>query len=870
MSVHQPTPAQSSPLQNQLASLSMSQRHAIELPSNPFETIQAGPGVAGGLLPALAALAAGAAVLLALIASGIGQPLLVLAVAALATIGLFFVLAYASGYVRFGQRVPLADLVKSAADGLDQGFMIASRSGEALYANGQFEALVGRSDADRMGALQELFTGEPQASAALFRLTRAGERGETLIEEFALKSGALPGRGPRSIRASVSPFRVPGEGGERARMVLWRIADVTVERQQEAARLAGVEVQLAQFDSAPVGLASIGPDGALLHVNGTLARWLGRTPKAMSDDRLTLAEITSGDGTTLIANLLARAVGGEGASLDAELVREDGRIVPVRLLARPAPSGKGLTVAVLNLGGEATGEFEGDATGARFARFFQSAPFGIAILGPDGLIANANIAFCNMVLDGASGVGVTAVDALCRSAGPDVRIAVDNGLKRVLSGRAGLAPIEITVGARRDHVTRVYMAPFAAAGGGKEAGILYVLDATEQKALEAKFAQSQKMEVVGKLAGGIAHDFNNMLTAILGFSDMLLSMHRPKDVAYKDIKNIQTSANRAAELVRKLLALARQQTLQNEVVHLGDVLTDEINMLRRYLGEKSELKISSERDLWYVMTDKHEFIQALFNLITNAKDAMPDGGTLSIAARNFTERESQKLGHREIVAGEYVLIEVGDTGQGMSAEIMDKVFEPFFTTKAVGKGTGLGLASVYGMVKQSGGYIYPESEVGKGTTFRIYLPRHYVEKDDEVALPKEKKKEQRAADLTGTGRVLLVEDEEVVRNFAARALKRQGYKVLEAASGVEALEVMEKNKGKIDIVVSDVVMPEMDGPTLLKELRKTNPDLKIIFVSGYPNDAFKGSLGDEDFAFLPKPFSLPQLAAKVKEELAKE
>ena len=417
MSVHQPSPIQTSPLQNQLASLRMSQRHAIELPSNPFEAIQTGPGIAGGLLPALAALAAGAAVLLALIASGIGQPLLVLAVAALATIGLFFVLAYASGYVRLGQRVPLADLVKSAADGLDQGFMIASRGGEALYANGQFEALVGRSDADRMGALQELFTGEPQASAALFRLTRAGERGETLVEEFSLKAGALPGRGARAIRASVSPFRVAGEGGERAKMVLWRIADVTVERAQEAARLAGVEVQLAQFDSAPVGLASVGPDGSLLHVNGTLARWLGRTPKSMSDDHLTLADVTSSDGTTLVANLLGRSIGGEGASLDAELVREDGRIVPVRLLARPAPSGKGLTVAVLNLTGEATGEFEGDATGARFARFFQSAPFGIAILGPDGLIANANIAFCNMVLDGASGVGATAVEALCRSAG---------------------------------------------------------------------------------------------------------------------------------------------------------------------------------------------------------------------------------------------------------------------------------------------------------------------------------------------------------------------------------------------------------------------------------------------------------------------
>jgi two-component system cell cycle sensor histidine kinase/response regulator CckA len=543
--------------------------------------------------------------------------------------------------------------------------------------------------------------------------------------------------------------------------------------------------------------------------------------------------------------------------------------MPARLLARAVPSGKGLTVAVVDLAGEGAAEFEDDASGARFARFFQSAPFGIAMLGSDGRIVSANSAFCRMLLDGAAGTGIAAADALGRAADAETRNAVDEALKRVISGRVHTVPIEIAAGAKRDHVTRVYMSPFAA-GGAREAAILYVVDATEQKALEARFAQSQKMEVVGKLAGGIAHDFNNMLTAILGFSDMLLAQHRPKDVAYKDLTNIKASANRAAELVRKLLALARQQTLQNEVLNLGEVLTDQFNMLKGFVSEKSELKISATPDLWTVMVDRHEFEQALFNLVTNAKDAMPDGGTVSIRARNVPERETQKLEHREFVPGEYVLIEVGDTGHGMTREVMDKIFEPFFTTKAIGKGTGLGLASVYGMVKQSGGYIYPESEVGKGTTFRIYLPRYQADKDEEVVAPKEKKKEQRAADLTGTGRVLLVEDEEVVRNFAARALKRQGYKVLEASTGVEALEVMEKHKGKIDIVVSDVVMPEMDGPTLLKELRKRNADLKIIFVSGYPNDAFKSALGDEDFAFLPKPFSLPQLAAKVKEELSRE
>jgi two-component system cell cycle sensor histidine kinase/response regulator CckA len=248
---------------------------------------------------------------------------------------------------------------------------------------------------------------------------------------------------------------------------------------------------------------------------------------------------------------------------------------------------------------------------------------------------------------------------------------------------------------------------------------------------------------------------------------------------------------------------------------------------------------------------------------------MPDGGCVTIRTRNLSERESLKHADQGVAAGEYVLIEVEDTGVGMPEEIKAKIFEPFFSTKEVGKGTGLGLSTAYGIVKQTGGYIFADSEVGKGTTFRIYLPRHIVENEDEIAQPREKVKES-PRDLTGSGRVLLVEDEDVVRNFAARALSRQGYEVLEAGTGVEALEVVAREKGRIDIVVSDVIMPEMDGPTLLKELRKTIPDLKFIFVSGYPDDAFKKSLDEnEAYAFLPKPFTLPQLAAKVKEQLGR-
>jgi two-component system cell cycle sensor histidine kinase/response regulator CckA len=375
------------------------------------------------------------------------------------------------------------------------------------------------------------------------------------------------------------------------------------------------------------------------------------------------------------------------------------------------------------------------------------------------------------------------------------------------------------------------------------------------------------MEAVGKLAGGVAHDFNNVLTAIIGFSDLLLQTHRQTDPSYRDIMNIKSSANRAAGLVRQLLAFSRRQTLQPEVLELGEALTDLAPLVNRSLGETIELKILPGRDLWYIKADKTQLTQVIINLAVNAKDAMPDGGCLTIRTRNISERESIKLATTGMAAGEYVLIEVEDTGVGIEADVMAKIFEPFFTTKDVGKGTGLGLSTVYGIVKQTGGYIFADSEVGQGTSFRVYLPRHIVS-EEEVAAQRAEKKKEGTRDLTGSGRVLLVEDEDVVRNFAARALARQGYEVLEAGTGVEALEVMERERGKVDIVVSDVIMPEMDGPTLLKELRKTNPGLKFIFVSGYPDDAFKKNLDEnEAYSFLPKPFTLSQLAARVKEQL---
>jgi two-component system cell cycle sensor histidine kinase/response regulator CckA len=390
------------------------------------------------------------------------------------------------------------------------------------------------------------------------------------------------------------------------------------------------------------------------------------------------------------------------------------------------------------------------------------------------------------------------------------------------------------------------------------------------------------MNAVGTLAGGIAHDFNNVLTAILLSSDHLLLQARPADASFADLIEIKRNANRAAVLVRQLLAFSRKQTMRPTVLNLTDVVGDLRMLVDRLIsGTNVKLDVEYGRDLWPVKTDLSQFEQVLINLSVNARDAMPNGGTLTLRTRNLPATEVAAFNYSYMPHEDMVLIEVTDTGTGIAPEIMDKIFEPFFTTKDVGKGTGLGLAMVYGIVKQSGGYIQPESEVGKGTTFRIFLPRHIVEPavaaegeaaDQAVAAGGaqivELVQPQQPEDLTGSAVILLVEDEEAVRRGGKRMLETRGYTVHEAGSGVEALEIMEELEGKVDIVVSDVVMPEMDGPSLLRELRKKYPDMKFIFVSGYAEDAFARNLPPEaKFGFLPKPFSLKQLAVAVKETL---
>ncbi len=401
-------------------------------------------------------------------------------------------------------------------------------------------------------------------------------------------------------------------------------------------------------------------------------------------------------------------------------------------------------------------------------------------------------------------------------------------------------------------------------------------DVTEQKSLEMRFAHSQKMQAVGQLAGGIAHDFNNLLTAMIGFCDLLLMRHPAGDQSFADIMQIKQNANRAANLVRQLLAFSRRQTLQPKLLDMTDVLADISHLLRRLLGENIELKMTHGRDIGMVKADQGQLEQVLINLAVNARDAMNSAnkgnGALTIQTSVVNVTKDYKLDpslitpsdDENISEGEYILVEMIDTGTGIPLEIVQKIFEPFFSTKEIGSGTGLGLSTVYGIVKQTGGYVYVKTTQDVGTNFSLFFKRYNEETPKQIA-PEKVAESYKGEDLSGVGTILLVEDETPVRTFAARALRNKGYTVLEADCGEAALEVAAEHGDAIQVVLSDVIMPGMNGPEMVEELLKTHPHVRLIFMSGYAEDVLNHYQDKRQFDFLPKPFTLKQLASKVKE-----
>ncbi|HEX9464126.1 MAG TPA: ATP-binding protein, partial [Alphaproteobacteria bacterium] len=499
-----------------------------------------------------------------------------------------------------------------------------------------------------------------------------------------------------------------------------------------------------------------------------------------------------------------------------------------------------------------------------FERFFEDAPFGIALIDDKGGVIEGNRAFRQMagLIDGP--VAARQLAALLRT---EDRRDLTGRLQRLAAGGGDAGPLEVRLTAGgRDKVVSIFANRIEKDGGtGGPRLIVYMLDTTDQKNLETQFAQSQKMQAVGQLAGGIAHDFNNLLTAMIGFCDLLLQRHQPGDASFADIMQVKQNANRAANLVRQLLAFSRQQTLQPKVLDITDALTELSHLLRRLIGASIELEIVHSRDLFLVRVDQGQLEQVIINLAVNARDAMTEGGSLLIRTRNESRTQMEQRGSEIIPPGDFVVIDVADTGTGIPPENLQRIFEPFFSTKEVGSGTGLGLSTVYGIVKQTGGFVFVTSEIGKGTTFTIMLPRYHGTRETEATAAVA---DDRKSDLTGAGTVLLVEDEDAVRLFGSRALRNKGYKVVEAKSGDAALDVLANYGGTIDLMITDIVMPQMDGTQLIRHVREKQPDLKVICISGYAEESFRKRLDTvEGIHFLPKPFSLDQLAGKVKEVL---
>jgi two-component system, cell cycle sensor histidine kinase and response regulator CckA len=821
----------------------------------------------------LVLLVAGAIVAIAGALTTIGraqaQPYILGLLALLAMVGLFNLFAFAAGIIRFVDRTADDPVVRRIADLAYDGIAVTDPRGHVAYSNSAYLTMTGAAGPHDVRPVERVFIGNPDVSEAVFRLLKAAREGKRQQEEVRI--AGTDGNHGRWLRMRVRPL---GQDKREAKYAVWSIADITRDRERQEDVFQELQHAIEYLDHAPCGFFSVNAAGEIVYVNATLSNWLDYDLAEIGSGGLKLTDIVSGDGAALLTSITPMPGEVTTEVFDIDLKMRTGKTMPARLYHKLAFGADGTPGASRTLVISRARDERADpqrAAEVRFMRFFDHTPMAIATVDRAGAIVRANARFAKL----AQGLGADG-KSIFNTVNVRDRNLLVAAINQAALGQGDIAPVEVMLDGSRERWGQFFVTAVEEEEREAEAAIAYMLETTERRALENQINQSQKMDMVGQLAGGIAHDFNNVLSAIMMANDFLLNAHKPTDPSFQDIMQIKQNATRAATLVRQLLAFSRKQTLRPQVLDLGDALSDLTMLLRRLIGEKVKFDPVHGRDLWPVKVDVSQFEQVIVNLAVNARDAMPDGGKLTIKTANVSAQECETLSYKGMPVADYVRIDVTDTGTGIPPEIIDKIFEPFFSTKEVGKGTGLGLSTVYGIVKQTGGFIYVDSEPGKGTSFRIFLPRHHPE--PEVAAPqpvaangaaKEGDAEPKPRiDLTGQGTILLVEDEEGLRSLNARGLRSRGYSVIEASNGIEALEALQEKDGAVDLVVSDVVMPEMDGPTLLRAMREHNPDLKIIFVSGYAQDAFEKSLDDDEkFEFLPKPFTLSQLVGKVKETM---
>lgn len=782
----------------------------------------------------------------------------------LATIGIFCIFAYLIGILRFSAVSAESGIAGFIVDNSDIGILVTNRdTHQIIFTSPAFLTMTGQNDSsgDLFG-FERLFSKTPYASEAVYRLLQAAREGRSAVEEIRVTPALDRIHEHGWYRLTVHPQRE-----KHNLLALWTLAEITCERERQENVFQELQVAIDYLDHAPVGFFSLLHDGSIAYMNITFANWLGYDIASVGSSAFSVKQIVSDDLAEIMTGLTGPAGENRTDIMDIDLIRRNGKPLPVRLYHNVSfdAAGKARLSRTIALNRQdIIDAAENDKDSAtKYARLFNNSPMAIASIDAVGTIIQANTSFFRLfgslsrLSSSLEGFPVKLVVAETE------RDVFAKALTSVLEGKGDIPPLELLSAGENGRALRIWLQPITEEPDQAEKALIYALDHSELRQIEEQLVQAQKMNAIGQLAGGVAHDFNNVLQAIIGYSDLLLGQHRPTDPSYQDIMQIKQNANRAAGLVRQLLAFSRRQTLLPQVLNLKDTLSDLSSMLRRVLGEKVGLELKHGRDLWPVRADGSQLGSVIINLAVNARDAMPGGGTLTIRTSNLGKEELHDCSVKDMPEGDYVMIEVSDTGHGIAPEIMEKIFEPFFTTKDIGKGTGLGLSMVFGFIKQSGGYIDVQSEVGKGTLFKICLPRYIASPVAATEEPEINSKQPE--DMTGNAVILLVEDDEPVRAVNSRALSVRGYTVLQASSGAEALEIIDEEGDRIDLVISDVVMPEMDGPTLLRELRKRKPDLKMIFVSGYAEEAFKKNLPEgEEFNFLAKPFNLKKFVETVK------
>ncbi|MFN3432901.1 MAG: response regulator [Sphingomonas sp.] len=714
---------------------------------------------------------------------------------------------------------------RAVAQASGDAVAITDRAGRLVCANDAYEALFAGFPTP---------PGLPLAGEGVAQLSNAGR--------IAWRDGTGEIRGldaaGRQLTARIA------RAGDEGDMLVWRFS--VIERQDVAASTEALIGGTTgdRLGGAGVMAALISPDGRVRAANRVL------TQRALGGS----GGIEGHDFARLLITDSRGLVRFEREGLDG---------TPLRVLRIPFMAGEDAPVLVALLDDEDTAPAIGASASAHVRSLVSLMPFGMALVDREGRFLQMNDAFLR-----AAGVDPHAPplypgDLVVR----EDKAAVADAIRRFAGGATHSSDMAVRL---KDHPDEPVALTIAGARGLGDAAVLLSLkDNSEESRLKREVAQATKMQAVGQLAGGVAHDFNNILTAIIGHCDLMMMRHSPGDSDYDDIQQIRTNSNRAASLTRQLLAFSRQQTLRPQTLQLPDVVAEVSNLLKRLMGEQIRLDVSHGRNLGAVRADPGQLEQVVVNLAVNARDAMLShnprgGGTLTIQTKAVTATEVRAMASDILPVADYTALVVSDTGGGIAPEVLPKIFEPFFTTKEVGKGTGLGLSTVYGIVKQSGGWIFADSKPGQGATFTMYLPVHAA---GTVTKPPLARPPAKPVEMWGTGTILLVEDEYMVRAVAERALTRQGYTVMTAENGEAALDLLTRN-GRPDLLISDVVMPTMDGPTMVRIVRERYPDLPIIFMSGYAEEQLRKSIDLDNVAFLPKPFSVQQLAEAARDVLA--